>query len=383
MFRKSSMATEPSPRSGDILRAIGEQLRAQRQSLGESLDSIGEALRIRPHYLACLEDGDYSDLPGHAYAFGFLKAYGSYLGFDGEALSREARAGVDGTFGKPELVVKQPLRENSVPKGPLLFMSVLLAGVVYIGWHYIYNRDRPVIESITQVPDFMRESIDDLVGEQQTTTPDEAAAAGTTPQVAASDPSALSDASERLLREVEASLEQAGRLTGEPPAVSTRAPQGDRAGATQAPSAAVASERTAPPSLDADGDAPSESAESLLAALEAELDGDAPSDAAETDAASGNAVADGSRLVLRARESAWIQVQSPDRDYVRTRTLQVGDEFVVPADRTDLELWTGNAGGLMVVVDGREVALLGESGGVVRDVPLDPERLLTRLNVQQ
>jgi cytoskeleton protein RodZ len=80
------------------------------------------------------------------------------------------------------------------------------------------------------------------------------------------------------------------------------------------------------------------------------------------------------RVILRAREPAWIQVSSLAGDYTFTRTLQPGEAVLVP-DRRDLELWTGNAGGLEIIVDGASVAALAGGGAVRRHVSLDPERL--------
>jgi cytoskeleton protein RodZ len=81
------------------------------------------------------------------------------------------------------------------------------------------------------------------------------------------------------------------------------------------------------------------------------------------------------RVILRARERAWIQVSSPAGDYTFTRTLEPGEVLLVP-NRADLELWTGNAGGLEVVVDGTAVPALAGGGAVRRHVSLDPDRLL-------
>ncbi len=83
------------------------------------------------------------------------------------------------------------------------------------------------------------------------------------------------------------------------------------------------------------------------------------------------------RVVLRALESSWIQISSPGGDYLRARTLAPNDLFLVP-NRPDLALWTGNAGGLEVIVDGSVLAPLGDSGTVVRDVTLDPSSLYVR-----
>ena len=83
----------------------------------------------------------------------------------------------------------------------------------------------------------------------------------------------------------------------------------------------------------------------LLAALESDrIDAARPAVASDDDAEG--------RLTLVARETSWVQVRSAGRDYVRTRTLQRGDRFALP-DRGDLALWTGNAGGLELLVDGQ------------------------------
>jgi cytoskeleton protein RodZ len=80
------------------------------------------------------------------------------------------------------------------------------------------------------------------------------------------------------------------------------------------------------------------------------------------------------RVILRAREAVWIQVSSPTGDYTFTRTLQPGEALLVP-NRLGLELWTGNAAGLEIIVDGASVAALAGGGAVRRHVSLDPERL--------
>ena len=83
-------------------------------------------------------------------------------------------------------------------------------------------------------------------------------------------------------------------------------------------------------------------------------------------------------MILRARSSAWVHVSSTNNDYLWVKTLQPGDAFLVP-DRPDLVLWTGNAGGIEVIVDGAPLPPLGPEARVVRDVSLQPDALLRRL----
>jgi hypothetical protein len=67
-----------SPRAG-----IGPVLRRAREARGESLDAASRSTRIRPRYLAALEDDAGSDaFPGPVYARFFLKEYARFLGVD-------------------------------------------------------------------------------------------------------------------------------------------------------------------------------------------------------------------------------------------------------------------------------------------------------------
>jgi cytoskeleton protein RodZ len=73
-----------------------------------------------------------------------------------------------------------------------------------------------------------------------------------------------------------------------------------------------------------------------------------------------------------------VHVSSTNNDYLWVKTLQPGDAFLVP-DRPDLVLWTGNAGGIEVIVDGAPLPPLGAEARVVRDVSLQPDALRRRL----
>jgi cytoskeleton protein RodZ len=81
-----------------------------------------------------------------------------------------------------------------------------------------------------------------------------------------------------------------------------------------------------------------------------------------------------SHITLRAIQDCWIMVRDSDgaQTVVAQRTLHAGDSYRVP-DRSGLLLRTGNAAGLEVLVDGKVAPVLG---GTVRNVALDPTRLL-------
>jgi cytoskeleton protein RodZ len=82
-----------------------------------------------------------------------------------------------------------------------------------------------------------------------------------------------------------------------------------------------------------------------------------------------------SRILITATTNSWTEVRDTvTGELLLTRLLRAGDIFHVP-NRPGIVLVTGNAGGLKIMVDGRVVPLIGESGAVRHDVALDPERL--------
>ena len=81
------------------------------------------------------------------------------------------------------------------------------------------------------------------------------------------------------------------------------------------------------------------------------------------------------RVVITAVDDSWVQVMGPDNELLLTRILHAGDSYRVP-DRPGLVMVTGNAGGLEVRVDDAIAPTLGPLGVVLRDIALDPDRLL-------
>lgn len=75
---------------------IGAVLREARERAGLDLRDVSERTKIRPRYLAALEDEHWDDLPSPAYAKGFLRTYAQLLDLDGEALVDEYRRQVEG-----------------------------------------------------------------------------------------------------------------------------------------------------------------------------------------------------------------------------------------------------------------------------------------------
>src|SRR5713101_2472006 len=65
---------------------LGDQMRAQRERMGLTLEQAAEDTRIREKFIKALENGDYNSLPGAVYTKGFLRNYAEYLGLEADEL---------------------------------------------------------------------------------------------------------------------------------------------------------------------------------------------------------------------------------------------------------------------------------------------------------
>ncbi|HVC55781.1 MAG TPA: RodZ domain-containing protein [Stellaceae bacterium] len=131
---------------------IGTLLRERREELGLDLEAIGQALRIKPAFLAALEQGRAQDLPGPTYAIGFIRAYAQHLGFNAERVLARYKAQSADIDVRPDLALPVPLAERSLPGGPILLVAVILALCGYGTWYYLSTGERNRPERVAAVP---------------------------------------------------------------------------------------------------------------------------------------------------------------------------------------------------------------------------------------
>ena len=133
-------------------RSAGDALRQQREALGLNFSDVAGTLRIKPAYLAAIEEGRPDRLPGPAYAAGFVRAYGDHLGLDGTEILRRFRLEAAGLDAKPDLSFPMPLGERSVPGRAMLLLALILAICGYGAWYYLSTDELARPERVTEVP---------------------------------------------------------------------------------------------------------------------------------------------------------------------------------------------------------------------------------------
>ena len=368
---------------------VGADLQAARDRLGWGIADVAASLRIRAPYLSALEQGRLGDLPGPAYAVGFLRTYATLLGLDADEMARRFRAEAAEVNGKTRLQFPAPVSERGVPAGAVVLLGVLLAIGGYFAW-YRLSGDGAGPERITAPPERLLAADTALPAppdrSSATRRDGTPAAAGANPSAAipsGTSPSGISPSG------ISSSGPSASGPSGSGPSGSGPSDPGSSGGAATAMAEAVSG--TPPPSL------PQVSATSAAAAVPPPGQRGLPAPAtapgmrvaeavspAQLSAGHGGAAAETgetvgeSRITLRADADAWVQVRDHQGQVVFNRVLRAGETWRVPlppAGEPPLLLTTGNAGQTSILVDGVPAPSVGRTGMVRRDLVLDPELL--------
>jgi cytoskeleton protein RodZ len=313
-FGGKTMPLEPIAPAGPT--ELGKLLCATRMRLGKDLQRIADILHIRYNYLVAIEDGRYEDLPGQAYAIGFVRAYADHLGLDGGEIVRRYKEESAGVKHKTAFEFQMPTSDSALPSGTLLLIAVVTGMLVYGVWYSMAGSDRSAVELIQEVPDRL---------------------------AAIADPT---------------TIQAALPVTAGEPTTTTTAAVVDGADLAAEPDEAVITEVSAP------------AGETVVAAL--------PSTAAmplattPPPAAMSPQVTD--VLELRAKADVWITLRDT-KAVERTQFLRKDEVLRLP-EQGVTTLVTANAGDLEILVNGKTMPPL-DAGLFARGVALDPQKLKT------
>jgi cytoskeleton protein RodZ len=381
---------------------VAALLRRRREELGRDVATVARQLRIRAVYISAIEEGRLQDLPGTAYAVGFVRAYADYLGLDGNSVVGDYRDELARRSRQNQLIwpVDQ-VEHKHFPGGTVLLVSLVILGALYGGWYMASQPGGTGIDLIDQVPEFMKKKADDSSGDGATpadggtdqsgaltpsspavSTPASAQAsqAPAVPALPPAAPAADAAASAAAVSEASAAPEETPLTTTDETAAAPTTQPAEAVSQAEAPAdpapadpavaePQLADPATATPTNAAQADiAPTET---QTAALPAEPEAEAPISAAEVAA---SMAAPGKRIVLRATKDSWVEIFDANEEVVLQRILRAGETFAVP-DLPGLTMNTGNAGGVIIELDGKARPALGSVGVVKRGVKLDPAAL--------
>jgi len=359
-------ASEKKTSEGPASR-LGAEMRAAREKLGFELPDLAASLRIRLSYLEAIEAGNLSDLPGTTYALGFVRTYAASLGMPGEEIARRFTAEAEAVHARPKLTFPAPVPQGGVPAGAVMILGVVILGVAYGGWYWVSEHHATPVHTVPPIPSRLQD-----VHAQPAPVAPSPQVASILPSTAPPAPKAQVVAPPAVALAVPPAA-PAPRAQSGTPAVSAPTPQTD-GGNTQGTSP--------PPPLSPDtprGLEPPPPANLLSVKMGTQpppppnLSGAAP---VPTAPAVGEVVPAGSRVTVKFSSDVWFSVRLKGQAPIVNKLMHAGDSYAVPPD-AGLVMSTGNAGGTNLEVDGKDLGVMGGSGGVRREVKLDADYLTT------
>ncbi|MCP5432887.1 MAG: helix-turn-helix domain-containing protein [Alphaproteobacteria bacterium] len=321
---------------------VGSDLKATRVSLGYDLGAVAKALRIRRDHLEAVEESDLANLPGKAYAIGFIRSYADYLGLDSDECVRRFKEETKQLPDTGELVFPEVNEEVRLPHGVLAIVLFLLAvGTVWgiLALTGVGNPNKtasvpPVPEELTT--DTLAKGVVTLAGASgivsteadAATAPDDAAAKALPVDWEGPMPAHSRDAT-TLAALPEGFVGAWPRLK----------PQEGGAGT----GSAATGDETAAPKV-------------------GEVYGQENRDA---------------RVVIQARVDAWLRIEDLTAGVLLERDLKAGDVYLVP-NRPGIAMGARNAGAFNIILDGAPIGRAGPEGRALPAMLLDPPTLKPR-----
>ena len=382
----------------DSFEQIGSTLKQARRAQGLKISDVSQQLRISVDYLSKLEMGAFDQLPAPAYVTGFLRSYGQCVALDPTTLVARYNDLTTKAATMPTYKIPVGARPPQRSAPAIASMLVVCAGIAYGGWYWVIGGD--VNDQMAMVPSEIAETLsipaamqdtlidqratsaipnDDQAQSQDLTVPVQpekviaAKAVIPTPTVATDDQVAMTKTgtTETVMTKTGITKTRitetgtANTITAEAPAGATLTKPVETAAAIVAPR-----EPAAPPT---DLDSPvlsGDLAETQVITL-ASQDG-------ETRATGNSAIANlrdpAQEITIRAVAASWVEIVRDNGEEVMAKLMQAGDSYVVEGN-TRLYLSTGNAGGLEIVIGSDDPRPIGETGQIVRDLPLVTDKL--------
>lgn len=304
----------------------GETLRAARESKNWSLASVAKQLNLSERSLSQIEAGDFSQMPGHTFARGYVRAYAKLLGLDQNRLVQQfdQHTGTDATGSSVNSLghIDEPVR---LSRSMVRFFTLLLTLVIAVG-AYLWWQDRtarnaagPSVTALERIEVEAADGTTEIHLLDRADEPDEPA----TSEPAASEPSGTEA---EPVDQAPPSAEGAESPVAESPAADAPGPAAETAPTGEAAAAPAVTETT-------------------------------------TAAAEPAAVAPGEgRLTLDYSADCWTRITDAEGKVLYSGLAKAGSSRTL-VGKTPLDVHLGFASGVQVSFNGEPVSLSGKTRG--------------------
>ena len=323
---------------------IGLIMREKRLEKNLSITDVVNSLCIRKNYINAIEDSRFEDLPGTAYAIGFIRSYSDFLELDTKEIIANFKEDMQQEQGASKKIPITTLPKKITKDDlPIKTISIIIASVLLISlltW-YIFGRDKNEIEIISEPlsptgvemldeTKMLDETLEGILSEDG---------------AADSDLSNIQNFNDEKKSKENKNSEIKKIDTSDIPELVLKQPIKMKEVQAIAPTVPVAPKKTAE----------------------------------QTNSKTyGKSTKQG--VALYAESDSWIEVRDKNKKQILGRLLKKGETYYVP-NLPELTLKSGNAGALKVTVGGKDAPRLGGLGKVIRNVSIDGLKQKVRLPV--
>jgi len=347
---------------------VGRDIRLVREAAGQALQDVSHSLCITAYHLEAIEAGRHDQLPSPVYVLGFVRSYATYLQLDADEMVRRVRLELEPALSPQIRQMPVAMQSQPKPSRRLLALALVLALGVFGFWYL--NLDKQAAQyadTPTPTPAQQTEADQHSVPDPLQPAPDESSDMA---QEAPMIPPVEELVGQNPQPPSEADEEAAGTLNAAETGTDPEQPQAILAeevgeveitpGAELTPQTLSENYLAPPPSLIAPTAPQPEPAPAAAPAV------------MDTPPAAPAATAP---VVLRALADTWLRISRANGDTLKSWVMRTGEEYIPPSGETGLKVMIGNAGALVIYLEGTAMPPLGEKGAVIRDLPLDADAL--------
>ncbi|WP_075617586.1 helix-turn-helix domain-containing protein [Paenisporosarcina indica] len=157
---------------------LGTRLKEARAAKGYSLDDLQEITKIQKRYLAGIEDGNYSMMPGPFYVRAFIKQYADAVGLSSDELLESYKQELPSSSNEElqQTMTSAPSRRRPISKSsnrlaevlPMIMVALFIIIAIVIFWYFYQNLAKNNNQPDTNAGDETSLEQQDNVGEKPT-----------------------------------------------------------------------------------------------------------------------------------------------------------------------------------------------------------------------
>lgn len=161
---------------------LATRLKEARTAKGYSLDDLQEMTKIQKRYLAGIEEGNYSMMPGPFYVRAFIKQYADAVGLDSDELLESYKQEVPSSTTEDvrQSITSSPSRSRSFSKSssqlsdifPMIVVALFIIIGIVIFWYFYQNLAKKPDSAVTDTEQPL--SLEEADTKGETSSPDDA-----------------------------------------------------------------------------------------------------------------------------------------------------------------------------------------------------------------